>query len=133
MFFFLRVIGSGALPLTQDRRQPLSPDVEGMAKPPPETEWRSHPLQKRVTDAQGKDRGPARLFPEDPAGDWPHSCAALFNLGAKESDATCRKYFLIILWFLVFSQPPPCLIHVLIFYLFLVHVGVSRLFKRITV
>ena len=86
-----------------------------------------------MTDAQGKDRGPARLFPEDPAGDWPHSCAALFNLGAKEFDATCRKYFLIIFWFLVFSQPPPCLIHVLIFYLFLIHVGVSRLFKKITV
>lgn len=76
---------------------------------------------------------PARLFPEDPAGDWPSSCAALSNLGAKECDATCRKYFHIISCFLVFSQPSPCLIHVLIFYLFLIHVGVSRLFKIITV
>ena len=117
----------------QDRRQPLSPDAEGMAKPPQETEWRSHPLQKRVTDAQGKDRGPARLFPEDPAGDWPHNCAALFNLGAKESDATCRKYFIIIFWLLVFSTTPalPNTCPNLLFVLSTCRV--SRLFKRITV
>ena len=81
----------------------------------------------------GEYCGQARLFPEDSVGDWPPSCAALSNLGAKECDATWRKYFLIIFWFLVFSQPPSCLIHVLIFYLFLVHVRVSRLFKIITV
>ena len=54
MFFFLRVIGSGALPLAQDRRQPLSPDAEGMAKPPPETEWRSHPRQKKSAGRPGQ-------------------------------------------------------------------------------
>ena len=42
----LGVIGSGALPLAQDRRQPLSPDAEGMVKAPPETEWRSDPPKK---------------------------------------------------------------------------------------
>ena len=66
----LGVIGFGALPLAQDRWQPLSPDAEGMAKPLPETEWRSDPLEKRVTDVQGKHCGPARLFPEDPVWDW---------------------------------------------------------------
>ena len=124
MFFFLRVIGSGALPLGQDRRQPLSPDAEGMAKPPLETEWRSHPLQKRVTDAQRKDRGPCAII----SGGSGRGLATQLCCTVQFRSEGIRRYLPKVLYynflvFLFFSQPPPCLIHVLIFYLFLVHVG----------